>query len=165
MWCEQLTSSYMNWSVRADLPTPPLPTIITLWRAREFCPFGFAAAMAPRTKRCKYQKGESSSQWERLWNGRTAKISSKDCRCNKGLNYSACGEQKKRNVASYFPVPSGSISVFRLHSHHGNTLQTNKRLKKENYPLDYKRTILCSSTRTQSWHKIDALEMQIYFPL
>lgn len=27
----ELTSSYMNWSVRADFPTPPLPTIITLW--------------------------------------------------------------------------------------------------------------------------------------
>lgn len=25
------TSSYMNWSVSADLPTPPLPTMITLW--------------------------------------------------------------------------------------------------------------------------------------
>lgn len=30
-----LTSSYMNWRVRADLPTPPLPTIMTLCRARE----------------------------------------------------------------------------------------------------------------------------------
>lgn len=30
-----LTSSYINWSVSADLPTPPLPTIITLWRAKE----------------------------------------------------------------------------------------------------------------------------------
>lgn len=28
-----LTSSYINWSVRADLPTPPDPTIMTLWRA------------------------------------------------------------------------------------------------------------------------------------
>ena len=27
-----LTSSYMNWRVSADLPTPPEPTIITLWR-------------------------------------------------------------------------------------------------------------------------------------
>jgi len=30
-----LTSSYMNCRVRADLPTPPLPTMITLCRARE----------------------------------------------------------------------------------------------------------------------------------
>lgn len=40
-WCfkeaepELLTSSYINWRVSADLPTPPLPTIITLWRAKE----------------------------------------------------------------------------------------------------------------------------------
>ena len=26
-----ITSSYMNWRVRADLPTPPLPTMMTLW--------------------------------------------------------------------------------------------------------------------------------------
>lgn len=30
-----LTSSYMNCRVRADLPTPPLPTMITLWRTRD----------------------------------------------------------------------------------------------------------------------------------
>lgn len=30
-----LTSSYMNCKVRADFPTPPLPTIITLCSARE----------------------------------------------------------------------------------------------------------------------------------
>ena len=30
-----LTSSYMNCSVRADFPTPPLPTMITLCNARE----------------------------------------------------------------------------------------------------------------------------------
>ena len=28
-WC--ITSSYMNCRVRADLPTPPLPTMMTLW--------------------------------------------------------------------------------------------------------------------------------------
>lgn len=58
LWCKLLTSSYMNWSVRADFPTPPLPTIITLWSAREFCPFGLAAAMALLTKRseCKREK-------------------------------------------------------------------------------------------------------------
>lgn len=35
----------MNCKVKADFPTPPLPTMITLWRASEFCPFGLAAAM------------------------------------------------------------------------------------------------------------------------
>lgn len=39
------TSSYMNWSVSADLPTPPLPTIITLWRAREFGALGLLAVI------------------------------------------------------------------------------------------------------------------------
>lgn len=42
------TSSYMNWSVRADLPTPPLPTIITLWRAKEFGVLGLFAAIIPK---------------------------------------------------------------------------------------------------------------------
>jgi len=46
-----LTSSYMNWRVRADFPTPPLPTMMTLWRAREFWPLGFAVAMVLLTKR------------------------------------------------------------------------------------------------------------------
>lgn len=45
------TSSYINWSVRADFPTPPLPTMITLCRAREFWPLGFAAAMVLWTDR------------------------------------------------------------------------------------------------------------------
>ena len=41
-----LTSSYMNCRVRADLPTPPLPTMITLWRARElWLLFLFAAIL------------------------------------------------------------------------------------------------------------------------
>lgn len=43
------TSSYMNWSVRADFPTPPLPTMITLCRVSEFWPLGLAAAMALHT--------------------------------------------------------------------------------------------------------------------
>lgn len=30
-----LTSSYINCRVRADFPTPPLPTMITLWRTRD----------------------------------------------------------------------------------------------------------------------------------
>lgn len=51
-----LTSSYMNWSVRADFPTPPLPTMITLCRAREFWPFGFAAAMALRMDRQRHER-------------------------------------------------------------------------------------------------------------
>lgn len=77
LWCKLLTSSYMNWSVRADFPTPPLPTIITLWSAREFCPFGLAAAMAPLTQRsgCKREKFEGEpevvglySQEDSSWN-------------------------------------------------------------------------------------------------
>lgn len=35
----------MNWSVKADFPTPPLPTIITLWSAG--CWFGFFDMMSP----------------------------------------------------------------------------------------------------------------------
>lgn len=41
-----LTSSYMNWRVRADLPTPPLPTIMTLCRARELWFLLLLAAMS-----------------------------------------------------------------------------------------------------------------------
>lgn len=143
----------MNWSVRADLPTPPLPTIITLWRAREFCPFGFAAAMALCTERCKYQREKVQDGGKGLWNVRTAKIRSKDCRSNKGLNDSSCGEFKKekkkkeKDVASYFPVPPGSISAFWLHSHHGNKSQTNKRLKKQKLQLDLRR-------RTKEWFSV-----------
>lgn len=64
------TSSYMNWSVRADFPTPPLPTMITLCRAREFWPFGFAAAMALRTDRRK-----------RNWIHHSLKIKTHFCSC------------------------------------------------------------------------------------
>ena len=38
-----ITSSYINCKVRADLPTPPLPTIITLWTTA--CDGGFLAAI------------------------------------------------------------------------------------------------------------------------
>lgn len=40
----------MNCRVRADLPTPPLPTMITLWRAREFCPLGLLVVMTAHTQ-------------------------------------------------------------------------------------------------------------------
>lgn len=89
LWCELLTSSYMNWRVRADFPTPPLPTIITLWRAREFCPFGLAAAMARCTKRSEWKGGESSTwswRWrEGLWN-EDRKNQSEVSSCNQKLN-------------------------------------------------------------------------------
>lgn len=56
-----LTSSYINCRVRADLPTPPLPTIITLCRASEFCPFGLAAAMASLVE----GSGQRGGLWRR----------------------------------------------------------------------------------------------------
>lgn len=40
-----LTSSYINCSVKADFPTPPLPTMMTLCKANEFCPLGLFAAI------------------------------------------------------------------------------------------------------------------------
>ena len=39
VWCWILTSSYMNCNVRADFPTPPLPTIITLCITAGCCVF------------------------------------------------------------------------------------------------------------------------------
>lgn len=42
-----LTSSYMNCSVSADFPTPPLPTMITLWRTRDVWFLFFPDAITP----------------------------------------------------------------------------------------------------------------------
>lgn len=37
----------MNCSVSADFPTPPLPTMMTLWRVSEFWPLFLPEDMVP----------------------------------------------------------------------------------------------------------------------
>ena len=122
LWFKLLTSSYMNWRVRADFPTPPLPTIITLWRAREFCPFGLAAAMALCAERSdrgreRAQGGGKDCEMKR------GKISL-DGSCNKELNDKSWGDRKEKREKIFttcFIITSGALepsSAVRMQSHH-----------------------------------------------
>lgn len=115
LWCKLLTSSYMNWSVRADFPTPPLPTIITLWSAREFCPFGLAAAMAPLTQRsgCKREKFEGEPEVVGMYG-------QEDSSWNKGGNRLFLGRKKKKDIL-FIISEAIAIAESQCHKKQGET--------------------------------------------
>lgn len=90
----------MNCRVRADFPTPPLPTMITLWRARDVWFLFLPEAM---TLACRDQQGQAGTSRDRQgqagtdtgWRMDTNRIKHIHEQCLSGFkNTGSCAGQK-----------------------------------------------------------------------